>query len=50
LEQRKSRAVEDYEQTLMEKTKLKESMETLTEAVKKKISQYYDSTPNATAQ
>jgi hypothetical protein len=50
LEQRKSRAVEDYEQTLMEKTKLKETMNTLTEAVKKKISEYHGSTPNAAAE
>ena len=50
LEQRKSRAAEAYDHTVDETKKLKDSMATLTEAVKKKISAYYGSTPNASAQ
>jgi len=50
LEQEKSRAAEDYAHTVEAKKKLKESMDTLTEAVKKKISQYYDSTSNASSE
>jgi hypothetical protein len=50
LEQRKSRAAEAYQHTLEESEKLKKSMDTLTEAVKKKISHYYDSLPNPDAQ